>query len=417
MAAIYLVVSNTGARKWVFRFTFAGRVTEMGLGNAAVTLAQARTKADEARKLVSEGVNPIESKRGAGKMLAGKPMFGQIADALLEAKASEWRNDKHRAQWKMALDVYAKPLRALPVDEVDTAAVLAVLQPIWQAKPETASRLRGRIESVLDAARAKGHISRNEANPARWRGHLDKLLAKRQKLTRGHHAAMPFDDVPEFIGKLRERPAIAAMALEFLILTAARSGEVLGARWAEMDMAAKVWTVPSARMKAGREHRVPLSGRALAILDEAANGRTGEFVFPGQRSDKPLSGMAMRRMKAAGVTVHGFRSAFRDWCGEATSFPREIAEAALAHVAGDATERAYRRGTRKAADAHASLGRLLRAGPRRECHSNSDSALNRAASPTGRKPGCITRLPRASRDERGAARWTPTGADPGNEIS
>ena len=248
----------------------------------------------------------------------------------------------------MTLETYAKPLRALPVDEVDTEAVLGVLQPIWRTTPETASRLRGRIETVLDAARAKGHISRNEANPARWRGHLDKLLAKRQKLTRGHHAAMPFDDVPELIGLLRDREAIAALALEFLVLTAARSGEVLGARWAEMDMAAKVWTVPAARMKAGREHRVPLSGRGLAILQKLGEAKTGEFVFPGQRSDKPLSGMAMemllRRMKAAGVTVHGFRSAFRDWCGEATSFPREIAEAALAHVAGDATERAYRRG-------------------------------------------------------------------------
>jgi len=326
--------SPAGSRKW---------------GSAdSITLAQARDKAHEARKLVSEGVNPIEARREAGKVLAGKPTFGQIADALLEAKASEWRNDKHRAQWKMTLETYAKPLRALPVDEVDTEAVLGVLQPIWRTTPETASRLRGRIETVLDAARAKGHISRNEANPARWRGHLDKLLAKRQKLTRGHHAAMPFDDVPEFIGLLRDREAIAALALEFLVLTAARSGEVLGARWAEMDMAAKVWTVPAARMKAGREHRVPLSGRGLAILQRLGEAKTGEFVFPGQRSDKPLSGMAMemllRRMKAAGVTVHGFRSAFRDWCGEATSFPREIAEAALAHVAGDATERAYRRG-------------------------------------------------------------------------
>jgi integrase len=345
---LYLVVSKTGARKWVFRFTFDGRVTEMGLGNAAVSLASAREKAAEARKLVAGGANPIEARREAERIAAGKPTFGQCADALLVAKSPEWRNDKHRAQWAMTLAEYARPLRALPVDEIDTEAVLGVLQPLWQAKPETASRLRGRIETVLDAARAKGHIARNEANPARWRGHLDKLLPKRQKLTRGHHAAMAFDDVPEFIAKLRERPAVAAIALEFLILTAARSGEVLGARWAEMDMVAKVWTVPAARMKAGCEHRVPLSGRALAILDEAANGRTGEFVFPGQRSDKPLSGMAMkmllRRMKAAGVTVHGFRSAFRDWCGEATSFPREIAEAALAHVAGDATERAYRRG-------------------------------------------------------------------------
>ena len=345
---LYLAVSGTSARKWVFRFTIAGRVTEMGLGNAAVSLAQAREKAAEARKLVAAGINPIEARREAGRLAAGKPTFGQCADALLAAKSSEWRNEKHRAQWAMTLAEYAKPLRALPVDEVDTEAVLGVLQPIWQAKPETASRLRGRIETVLDAARAKGHIARNEANPARWRGHLDKLLAKRQKLTRGHHAAMAFDDVPEFIGKLREREATAALALEFLTLTAARSGEVLGARWAEFDLEAKVWIVPAARMKAGREHRVPLSSRALAILAELAQARTGEFVFAGQKPGKPLSGMALemvlRRMKVDSVTVHGFRSAFRDWCGEATSFERELAEAALAHVAGDATERAYRRG-------------------------------------------------------------------------
>jgi integrase len=193
-----------------------------------------------------------------------------------------------------------------------------------------------------------GHIPRNEANPARWRGYLDKLLPKRQKLTRGHLAAMPFDDVPEFIATLRERKAIASLALEFAILTAARSGEVLGARWAEIDLDAKVWTVPAARMKAAREHRVPLSGRALVIIETLAAARMGEFVFPGQKAGKSLSGkaleMVLHRMKVESATVHGFRSAFRDWCGETKSFSREIAEAALAHVAGDATERAYRRG-------------------------------------------------------------------------
>jgi hypothetical protein len=285
---LWLSVSETGARKWVFRFTFGGRVTEMGLGNADVTLAQARDRAAEARKLVAVGFNPIEARREAGRIKAGKPTFGQCADALVEAKSSEWRNEKHKAQWRMTLQTYAKPLRALPVDEVDTEAVLGVLQPIWQTTPETASRLRGRIETVLDAARAKGHIPRNEANPARWRGHLDKLLPKRQKLSRGHHAAMAFDGLPEFIGKLRERPAIAAMTLEFLILTAARSAEVLGARWAEMDMAAKVWTVPAARMKAGREHRVPLSGRALAILDEAASALASDEVRRRDGSWLPL---------------------------------------------------------------------------------------------------------------------------------
>jgi integrase len=320
----------------------------MGLGNASVTLAQARDKAAEARKLVAVDVNPIEARREAGRIKAGMPTFGQCAEALLAAKSSEWRNEKHKAQWHMTLETYAKPLRAMPVDEIDTAAVLSVLQPIWQSRPETASRLRGRIEAVLDAARAKGYIPRNEANPARWRGHLDKLLPKRQKLTRGHHAAMPYPDVPEFISRLRGREAVAAIALEFAILTAARSGEVLGARWCEFDLGGNVWSVPATRMKAGREHRVPLSGRVLAILQRLGEAKTGDFVFAGQRPGKPLSGMAMemilRRMKAGSVTVHGFRSSFRDWCGEATSFERELAEAALAHAAGDATERAYRRG-------------------------------------------------------------------------
>lgn len=199
---------------------------------------------------------------------------------------------------------------------------------------------------MLDAARVQG--LRNGENPARWRGHLDKLLPKPKKLARGHHAAIPYADIPVFLARLRKKPEIAAMALDFLILTAARTGEVLGARWEELDFTAKIWTVPGARMKVGREHRVPLSDPVLAILQKLAQEKTGEFIFPGQRAGKPLSNMSLemvlRRMKAEGVTVHGFRSAFRDWCGDRTSFPREVAEAALAHVAGDATERAYRRG-------------------------------------------------------------------------
>jgi integrase len=374
-------VSGTGARKWVFRFTFGGRVTEMGLGNAAVTLAQARDKAAEARKLIASGINPIEARREAERIALGKPVFGQCADELLAATSSEWRNEKHKAQWHMTLETYAKPLRAMPVDEIDTADVLSVLQPLWQSRPETASRLRGRIEAVLDAARAKGHISRNEANPARWRGHLDKLLPKRRKLTRGHHAAMPYPEVPEFIGRLREREAVGAIALEFAILTAARSGEVLGVRWAEFDLESKVWTIPAARMKAGREHRVPLSSRALAILEAVAKGRTGVFVFPGQRPGKPLSGMAMEmvlRLMNVDVTVHGFRSSFRDWCGEATSFPRELAEAALAHVSGDATERAYRRGDaleKRRGLIHAWVSFCEPKERKRECHYHSAARL------------------------------------------
>jgi integrase len=203
-------------------------------------------------------------------------------------------------------------LRARPVNEIDTAAVLEVLQPLWTSIPETASRLRGRIETVLDAARARGLIGQHEANPARWRGHLDKLLPKRQKLTRGHHAAMPFADVPAFLAQLRERESVAALALEFTILTAARTSETLGAKWTEINLARKLWTVPAVRMKSGREHRVALSNRATAILEALAAAKTGEYVFSGQRLGKPLSSMAMemllRRAKAHGVTVHGFRS-------------------------------------------------------------------------------------------------------------
>ena len=340
-----LIVGATGTRKWVFRFMRRGRSQEMGLGGSDVSLAMARERAADARRALTAGKNPIEEAQLAK---VRQPTFGQVADEFVAAKQSEWRNRKHRAQWEMTLRRYCAPLRTRPVDEIDTAAVLEVLKPLWGSIPETASRLRGRIETVLDAARARGLIGANEANPARWRGHLDKLLPKRQKLTRGHHAAMPFVDVPQFMASLQKRDVVTALALEFVILTAARSGEALGARWAEIDFQNAIWTVPAARMKGGRIHRVPLSRRALVIIKKLHAARTGEFIFPGQRPDKPLSGMAMemilRRMKADGATVHGFRSSFRDWCGEVSTFPREVAEAALAHVAGDATERAYRRG-------------------------------------------------------------------------
>jgi integrase len=340
-----LIVGATGGRKWVFRFMRRGRSHEMGLGGAGVSLAMARARAADARRMLTAGQNPID---GARLAKAGRPTFGQVVDDFLSAKQSEWRNAKHRAQWAMTLQRYCTPLRSRPVDEIDTTAVLEVLQPLWASVPETASRLRGRIETVLDAARARGLIGQHEANPARWRGHLDKLLPKRQKLTRGHHAAMSFADVPQFMAHLRQRDAVAALALEFTILTAARTSESLGARWDEIDFKQTVWTVPAARMKGGRVHRVPLSRQALAILKKLDAARTGDFIFPGQRPGKPLSGMAMEmilhRMKAHGVTVHGFRSSFRDWCGEVSTFPREVAEAALAHVAGDQTERAYRRG-------------------------------------------------------------------------
>src|SRR5271166_6289475 len=349
---LYLRIDNDDVsirRRWIFRFVSRDRTREMGLGGyPEVSLADARKARDAAEKFVQSGQDPIAARDDERRAQIGKPTFGQMADAVVEAKSSEWRNDKHREQWKMTLEYYAAPLRSRPVDEIDTDAVLSVLQPIWQGKPETASRLRGRIEAVLDAARAKGHIPRNEANPARWRGHLDKLLPKRAKPTRGHHAALRYADLPAFIANLRARQATAALALEFCVLTAARSGEVLGARWKEIDLDSRLWTVPAERMKAAREHRIPLSNRAKSILGTLLEARTGEFVFSGRKTGKPLSSMAMemalRRMKLDDVTVHGFRSAFRDWAGNETEFARELAEAALAHVIGDKAEQAYRRG-------------------------------------------------------------------------
>jgi integrase len=339
---LYLIVSPTGSRKWVLRFTWRGRAKEMGLGSAStVLLADARDKATAARRKVAQGLNPIEERRRDN----GIPTFGEMADSVRETLVAGFRNEKHKAQWKMTLETYAAPLRGKPVDTIVTDDVLAILKPIWMTKSETALRLRGRIEKVLDAAKANGF--RQDENPARWHGHLDHLLPKRPKLSRGHHAAMPYEELAKFIAKLRERNALAAQALELCILTAARSGEILGMRWDEVDLGKKLWIIPAERMKAGREHRVPLSSRAISILQKLEKIKLGEFVFPGQVRHKPLSNMAMemvlRRMKLQNVTVHGFRSSFRDWAGNATNFPRELAETALAHVIGDKAEQAYRR--------------------------------------------------------------------------
>ena len=287
------------------------------------------------------GCDPLAARKAATEAQAGRRAFGECAVELIKSKSSEWRSAIHAAQWRATIDDYCEPILDKPVDLIDTAAVLSVLQPIWGRIPETASRLRGRIEAVLDFAKA--HKLRSGENPASWRGNLALILPKRQKLSRGHHKAMPYAEVPAFIGKLREVESIPALALEFAILTAARSGEVLGARWDEINMAAKVWTIEAGRMKAGLLHRVPLSVRAMEIVERMAEIRTGDLVFPGQRRRQPLSSAAMGAL-VTGATVHGFRSSFRDWAGEETSFPREIAEQALAHAAGDATERAYRRG-------------------------------------------------------------------------
>ena len=339
---LYLIVSETGARKWVLRFTWRGRAKEMGLGSAAsVPLADAREKAVSARRKVAQGLNPIDERKRDG----GIPSFGEMADDVRKSLSAGFRNEKHKAQWKSTLETYAAPLRAKPVDTIATDDVLAVLKPIWTAKAETASRVRGRIEKVLDAAKAKGF--RDGENPARWRGHLDHLLPRPSKLARGHHAAMAYEDVAAFIAKLPKREATSALALELYILTAARSGEILGMQWSEIDLDKKIWTVPANRMKAGREHRVPLSPRVVVILRQLEKVSTGEFVFAGQTRGKPLSNMAMemvlRRMNVQDATVHGFRSSFRDWAGNVSNFPREITETALAHVIGDKAEQAYRR--------------------------------------------------------------------------
>jgi integrase len=340
---LYLIVSPTGGRKWVLRFTWRGKAREMGLGTpASVPLADAREKAAQARRMIAQGIDPIHER----KRDRGIPTFGEMADEVRESLSKGFRNDKHKAQWKSTLATYAAPLSDMPVDIISTDDVLAVLKPIWTEKPETASRVRGRIEKILDAAKAKK--KRQGENPARLRGNLDHLLPKQSKDRRRHHAAMPYEHVAAFLAKLRERETTAALALEFCILTAARSGEVLGARWSEIDLDTKIWTVQADRMKAGRKHRVPLSVRAVAILRQLAEIKTGDFVFPGQRKNAPLWHMAMnetlRGMNIENATVHGFRSAFRDWCGNETAVPREVAEHALAHVVGDKSEQAYRRG-------------------------------------------------------------------------
>lgn len=366
---LYLRVAGQGAGKWTLRFMVGGKPREMGLGpydadgKAGLTLAQAREAAEGPRALLRAGLDPMaerdrkaaeakaEAERLAAQAEAKARVFRDVAAEYIAAHSPGWRNAKHRAQWTATLATYAEPtIGNKPVDEIGTDDVLAILNPVWTAKPETASRLRGRIESVIDYAMARGW--REAANPARWRGHLANLLPSRSKVRRvKHHAALPWQDMAGFMVMLRKQGGTAARALEFAILTATRTGETLGARWSEIDLGAAVWTVPGERMKAGREHRVPLSDAALAVLATMAPLRPEEgdgYVFPGAAEGRPLSTMAMlmllRRMKRGDLTAHGFRSTFRDWCEEATSTPHAVAEAALAHIIGDKVEAAYRRG-------------------------------------------------------------------------
>jgi integrase len=331
----------------------AGRAREMGLGSYYdLSLAEAREKARGFRKMVKDGLDPIDDRRAlraAQRAERAKVMtFRQCAEAYIAAHQVTWRNHKHAAQWPSTLSAYVYPhFGSLPVQVIDTGLVTKALEPIWLDKPETAGRVRGRIESILDWAKARGY--REGENPARWRGHLENLLPKKTKVRRvEHHAALPYAELSAFMTELRQQNGIAARALQFTILTAARTGEAIGARWDEINTAERFWTVPGDRMKAGKEHRTPLSDAAIAVLDEMWAIRSGKFVFPGDRPGRPLSNMAMtmalRRMGRGGLTIHGFRSSFRDWVAERTNFPREVAEMALAHAVSDKVEAAYRRG-------------------------------------------------------------------------
>jgi integrase len=364
---LMLFVRSRAARFWLLRYSYGGKRREAGLGRAGeakgdVTLAEAREKAADMRRMLKAGVDPLvhreaeaaRLKAAAQQAAAQGVTFRAVADLYMGAHDAGWRNPKHRDQWRNTLASYAFPhFGDLPAGDVGTGHVMAALEPIWTTKPETATRVRGRIESVLDYAAARGW--RSGDNPARWRGHLANLLPARGKVARvEHHAALPWREVGAFMAALVEREAdsVGALALRFAILTAARSGEVMGARWAEIDLTEAVWTVSAARMKAGQEHRVPLSAAALAVLRQAEALRTSKgadaFVFPGQRPGKGLSVMALamtlRRMGREDLTVHGFRSTFRDWCAEATNYDRDTAEAALAHTLRDKVEAAYRRG-------------------------------------------------------------------------
>lgn len=364
---LYLQVSPTGTKSWIYRFQSSGRQRDMGLGSARdVSLAKAREAASTARTQVREGVDPIAARVAARQAVvlasAGATTFAKAAEEYVADHKSGWRNRKHAAQWASTLKCYANPtIGSLSVQEVDVHHVLRILKPIWSTKTETARRVRGRIEKVLDWSTAKG--LRKGENPARWRGVLEHLLPTRPLATLvQHHPALPYSMVPSFMTSLKMQPGEGARALEFVILTGARSGEGLGARWDEFDLHSGIWTVPPARSKTGRAHRVPLSTQALEVLTaQASRWGTDGFVFRAHRKTHPLSNMAMamviRRMRSSGavssgnvlpafphITVHGFRSTFRDWAAEQTDYPAEVAEMALAHVVADKVEAAYRRG-------------------------------------------------------------------------
>ena len=355
---LWLQVGPTGGKSWIFRYVVRGKQRLMGLGDLdVVTLAEARDAAISCRRLLHQGIDPLDRRKGekaerAKVALAARvATFKEMAETYIAAQEAGWRHPKHRQQWVNSLATYAYPvLGKLAVSAIDTDAIMRAVEPIWLTKPETAGRVRGRIEVILDYTASRG--LRSGDNPARWNGHLAHMLPKRGKVARvKHHPALPWTDVGAFMVDLRRQIGSAARALEFTILTAARTTEATGATWKEIDLQGAIWTIiPPERMKAGEEHRVPLSEPALAVLRDLLLMRATDasFVFPGGKIGAGLSGAAMsallKRMDRTAATVHGFRSTFRDWTGEATNFPREIAEEALAHKMRDKTEAAYRRG-------------------------------------------------------------------------
>lgn len=338
---LYLLVKKTGRKSWVYMWDKDHRRREMGLGGFPdVSLAKAREKAQNAREVIADEQDPIRNK----KKVVTKS-FGDAADHLVATLQADWSNEKHRQQWIRTVSHYCKPIRSIPVGKVDTDDVLKVLKPIWTEKEETARRLRARIERILDYASA--HKWREGENPARWNGHLKDILPKRDKLKKRNFAAMPYERIPKFIDGLKKERGVAALALQLTIHTAARTNETLEARWDEVDLDEKTWTIPATRMKGKLQHVVPLTDRVIAIFELAKAYKSSVYVFPGARKGRPLSNMSMnmlmRRMGVVDATVHGFRSSFRDWCGDQTDHPREIAEAALAHKIGNKVEQAYRR--------------------------------------------------------------------------
>lgn len=347
-----LVVSKSGAKKWVLRFTLHGRRREMGLGSyPSVGLADARTSALKCRRMVAKRVDPIEARRMEAKRI---PAFTACASRYIRGHRHGWQNAKHARQWVSTLKTYARPVIGNKlVNAITTEDILQILSPIWATKTETAKRVQGRIENIMDYAAA--HQYRDPLNPARWRGHLDKLLPKPSRVKQvAHHPAMPYAEVPAFFDELSRNGSVSAFALQFLILTATRTLEVLHAEWREIDLAVGIWTVPASRMKTRRAHRVPLSDSAMTVLEALPRIEGRPFVFPGSRNGRPLSNMALLQlMRGMGYGVnssrgdyvpHGFRSSFRDWSGEVSSFPREVAEMALAHAIENKVEAAYRRG-------------------------------------------------------------------------